>query len=127
MAYNNGFPMAYSQMAYPGYQVPQQIQQPQQAMTQPTIHAEIIQIPSEKDAWNQPVAAGASHMMITRDEKYIFIKSAYPNSQPTLDVYERQAPRRPEGASDYVTLEEFTRAIEALKTPSEAKTEGVSE
>jgi hypothetical protein len=126
MAYNNGFPITYPQMVLPGYpQIPQQ--QPQQTMTQPTIHAEIIQIPGEKEAWNQPVSAGASQMMITRDEKYIFIKSAYPNSQPTMDVYERQAQRYQEGASDYVTREEFTRAIEALKTPSEAKTEGVSE
>ena len=52
MAFNNGFPMTYQQM-YPQYQY-------QQMMTPPTIRAEIIQVGSEEEAANYPVAAGAT-------------------------------------------------------------------
>jgi hypothetical protein len=128
MAYNNGFPMTYPQMYMPAYQQMQQPQQASQGMTPPTIHAEIIQVGNEQDAWDQTVPAGASQMMIARDESAIFIKSAYPNRQPTLDVYRKEAQKAIPSVSDFITREEFTAAMEALKSAkkavkSDAKTE----
>lgn len=118
MAYNNGFPMNYPQMYMPSYQTQQQ------TMTPPTIHAEIIQVGSEQDAWDQVVPAGSSQMMITRDESTIFVKSAYQNRQPTLDIYRKQAQKATPSSSDYVTKEELAAALEALKSPKNAlKTE----
>lgn len=102
--YNNGFPIGY----------PFQQQTPQ-AMTQPTIHADIIQVPSEQDAWNERVDAGTSKMMMLRDESAIFVKSAYPDRQPTMDIYRREAQKAIPALSDFVTKDELAEALKALK------------
>ena len=106
--YNNGFPVTYPQITWP-YQ-----QQAVQSMTPPTIHADIVQVADENEAWNYQVAAGDSKMMMARDDSAIFIKSAFPNSPPTLDVYLRQDKQiRKDG---YVTREELMAAIAELSS-----------
>ena len=93
-------------------------------MTPPTIHADIVQVGGEKEAWAYPVAAGSTQMMMDRDDSAIYIKSAYPNSQPTLEIYRRDTIRPQEPASGYVTHEELMQALEALKSPEKGvKTE----
>lgn len=111
----NSFPMNYPMFPYQPATTPQ-------AMTPPTIHADIIQVGSEQEAWNEQVAAGASKMMITRDESLIFIKSAYPDRQPTLDVY-RKEEQKPAPSGDYVTKEELAEILKGLKRPTRAAKE----
>lgn len=122
MAYNNGFPVTYPQY-YPQYQTfqpiqPQSVQQTQQSgMTPPTVHADIYQVSSEQEAAIFPVAAGSSQMMITKDEKEIIVKTAYPNGQSTIDVYEKRPPapvQKPVDMSAYVTREELDERLAAL-------------
>lgn len=144
MAYYNGFPATYPgayQTAYPAPQMPvygqqmpnpgfqsgtfqngntqpmqQPQQQPTQMMTPPTIRAEIVQVEDEKAASNFPVGAGASQMMIARDESAIFIKSAMANGQTTLDVFEKRPPAPPAPAFDpeqYVRKDELEMLVSA--------------
>ena len=133
MAWNNGFPATYGQtfpqgypmtqpnpyaqqMAQTGFQQPTAQQQPAQMMTPPTIRAEIVQVEDEKAASNFPVGAGASQMMIARDESAIFIKSAMANGQTTLDVFEKRPPSPPAPAFDpeqYVRKDELEMLVSA--------------
>lgn len=115
--FNNGFPVTYPQM------FPAATQAQPQGMTPPTIHADIVQVGSEEEAWSYPVAAGSTQMMMARDDSAIYIKSAYPNSQPSLDVFVKSRIRPQKPASDYVTREELAEMLEGLKTHSEAKNE----
>lgn len=57
-------------------------------MTPPTIHAEIVQVDGELAAAQYPVDAGASQMMMARDESAIFVKEATQNGY-RLIVYDR--------------------------------------
>lgn len=81
MAYNNGFPVTYPQIfpQYPTYQ-PMQAMQPQpvqqQGMTPPTVHADIVQVSSEAEAAAFPVAAGASQMMVAKDDSASAIRAS---------------------------------------------------
>lgn len=118
MAYGNGFPVTYPQMFpqfQPGFQQNFQQASPQ-AMTPPTIHADIIQINSEQEAWNYP----AGQIMMTRDESAILIKSTGANGTPTLEAYDRRAKSPQEGPSNYVTKEELAEALKALRSAKEA-------
>lgn len=109
--------MAYNPYQF-GYMYPQFQQQANpQGMTPPTIHADIIQIGSEQEAWNYP----AGQIMMARDESAIYIKSTGANGTPTLVAYERRAQRPQEAASDYVTRKEFKEALEALQKAKEAE------
>ena len=87
------------------------------------IKVQLVQVGSEDEAWSYPVAAGSTQMMMARDDSAIYIKSAYPNSQPSLDVFVKSRIRPQKPASDYVTREELTEMLEGLKTHSEAKNE----
>lgn len=119
---------------YPYYPMQSQMQQPQyngytapqgqtyttpqqQQMTPPTIHAEIIQIDGGKEAaLGYPVAAGCSQMMMTKDEKYIFIKSAFANAPAQLDIYEKK-PTITENTCDlsgYVKLDELEKYVNEI-------------
>ena len=101
---------------WPGMQAaPQQqmMQQPGQApqMTKPTVHADIIQIENEDAGENEPVDAGTSQMMITKDESAILIKSVLANGETTMDIY-RKIPKAPKAAEpEYVTRAEFEQRI----------------
>lgn len=124
MAYNTQmyFPQNYQPMQYPAFQ-PQQmmtpqaqpVQQTQQMMTPPTIHAEIVQVDDEAAAANYPVGAGASQMMIARDDSAIFVKTAGANGS-TLDVFEKRPPAPPAPVFDptaYVTRDEIEALVAA--------------
>ena len=132
MAYNNGFPVTYPQMyqQFQPYQMPQ-YQQPQQAaqgMTPPTVHADIIQISSEAEGANFPVAAGASQMMILKDESAIFVKTAFANGQTTFAAYDKRPPKpaeKPIDISQYVTRDELEKRLEALSPRKQQKEEAV--
>lgn len=130
MAWNNGFPATYGQMFPQGYpmmqpnygqyqaqQQPTQMQGTnQQMMTPPTIRAEIVQVDNEAAASSFPVGAGASQMMIAKDDSAIFIKSAMANGQTTLDVYEKRAPEPPTPPFDpgeYVRKDEIEALVNA--------------
>jgi len=127
MAYNNGFPVGY-----PYYQVQPYQQQmiQQQAMTPPTIHAEILQVEDEAAASRYPVAAGASQMMIARDDSAIYVKTAYANGQGAeLTVYTRRPPAPPKPAFDpeaYVTRDELEARLKALQQRGKEKKEWAS-
>lgn len=130
MAYNN-FPIGYqpAQIYYPQqYNQPQyvqqQAQQPQQTMTPPTIHAEIVQVESEQAAESYPLSAGSSQMMIARDDSAIYVKTMYPNGQYKLDAFLKrpEATRSVSGGSDiYVTREEFEKRLQELLEGHTAK------
>jgi len=117
MAYNPQyfFPQNYQ----PVYQ--QQVQQ----MTLPTIHAEIVQVDGEQAAANYPVGAGASQMMIARDDSAIYVKTAGANGS-TLDVYEKRPPAPAEPPFDpsrYVTRDEIEALVASLVARSGKKKE----
>lgn len=113
--------MAYNpQMYYPqAYQAPQfqyQPQMPQQMMTPPTIRAEIVQVDNEEAASAYPVGAGASQMMIAKDDSAIYVKTAGANGT-TLDVYVKRPPAPPAPTFDptlYVTREELEQRLNGL-------------
>lgn len=123
--YQNYFPANYqpfnpyqTYQNYQNYQQPvQQTQQQNQAYTLPTIHAEIVQVDDEQTARNFNVAAGSSQMMIAKDDSAIFVKTAYPNGESKLDVYEKRAAQtsviNPE-ISDYVTVDMMEKRLEEL-------------
>lgn len=108
----NYFPATYQPM-YPQFQ-------PQ--MTPPTIRAEIIQVDSEEQAANYPVNAGASQMMIARDDSAIFVKSVGANG-PTLDVFIKRppAPKAPE--PEYMTRADVEAMIAAALPKRSVKKE----
>lgn len=110
MAYNY-FPMNYPQMQYP-YQQSQQYsyqQQPQQ-YTPPTIHAEIVQVAGEQEVKDYPLAAGVTQMFMSKDDKNIFIKTAYANSPAQIITYSKAEPVT-EPTPEYVTKEELDKRL----------------
>ncbi len=119
MAYNP-FPMGYqpAQIYYPQQQYQQMPQgQNQQPMSPPTIHAEIVQVDSEQSAESYPLAAGASQMMIAKDDSAIYVKSMYANGQYNLDVFVKRPhkARKPDVDLDqYITREEFESRLNAI-------------
>jgi hypothetical protein len=85
-------------------------------MTPPTIRAEIVQVDGEDAAKSYPVGAGASQMMISKDETEIYIKSATANGQTALDVYRKRPPAPPAPVFDpgeYVRKDEIETLIAA--------------
>lgn len=107
----------YQQMYQPYQQQPyssqsqQYTSQPQQQYTPPTIHAEIIQVSSEQEAKDYPVAAGNTQMFIAKDDSAIYIKTAYVNTPAQIVVYKKSEPE-PEVKPDYITREEFEKRLE---------------
>ena len=114
MAYNSYFPATY-QPYYPQYPQQPQMQQPQQMMTPPTIRAEIVQVGSRDEAFNFPVGAGQTQMMIMKDDSAIYIKSAFASGQANLDEYIKKPPEPKTPAVDYITRAEFEQRLSALQ------------
>ena len=81
---------------------------------------DIGQVNSEQEAVNAYVQAGRSRIMFTADDKTVFVKSVAMNGQVTMDVFDRRASEPIPPASGYVTKEELSAALEALKTAKEA-------
>ena len=137
MAFNSGFPIGYTPYGgfFPGYYNPAQMQQglqptqmsaaqQQQAMTPPTIHAEIVQVGSEQEAESFPVAAGASQMMIAKDDSFIAVKTAYANGEALLNVFVKRPPAPPKPAVDlsaYVTRDEMENRLATILGGNTAK------
>jgi len=113
--WNNGYPASYQPMYQP--QMYQQYQQQQTAqMTPPTIRAEIVQVDGEEAAKTFPVGAGATQMLMAKDDSAIYIKTALPNGQMNLDVYEKRPPAPPAPVFDpslYVRRDEVEMLISA--------------
>lgn len=119
--YNNGFPVSYQPIGFQPYQAPAQQNQPM--MTPPTIRAEIIQVDNEEAAASFPVGAGASQMMIAKDDSAIFVKSANANGF-TLDVYVKRPPAPPAPKfipDEYVRKDELEKLLDEALAPKEAK------
>ena len=131
-----GYPYGYYPPAYQptmnGYQMPQ-AQAPQQAMVQqpgpvpagpqmslPTVHADILQVADEDAMEKQPVDAGTSQMMISRDETVIGVKSVLANGESTLDIYRKQPKKQKAAEPEYVTRAEFEqRMAEMIREAAE--------
>lgn len=99
-------------------QQPAPQQQPAAAatMTPPTIHAEIVQVDGEQAATQYPVGAGASQMMISKDDSAIFVKTSLPNGQYTLDVFVKRPPAPeppPFNPAEYVRLDALPALVAA--------------
>ena len=130
-AYQNPYLPSMNGYQVPGYGWPgmqtgpqqQMMQQPGQApqMTKPTVHADIVQIENEAAGENEPVDAGTSQMMITKDEMVIMIKSVLANGETTMDIYRKQ-PKAPKPAEpEYVTRAEFDRWVEEMTRTEPAR------
>ena len=120
-----GYPYGFYPPAYQptmnGYQAPvpqavyQQQGQPVQApgspqMTKPTVHADIIQIENEAAGENEPVDAGTSQMMITKDESVIMVKSVLANGEATMEIYRKQPKAAKPAEPEYVTWRKWPRS-----------------
>lgn len=124
MAYN-GFPVGYQPfnpyMMNTPYAQQQTAQQQPQAMTPPTIHADIIQVESEAEADRYPMAANQPpQMFMLRDESAIYIKTMLANNQHDLKVYPLRPPAPPTPPVDmtaYITRKEFNERLAALLHP----------
>ena len=119
MAIWNGYPATYQPM-YPQYQQPMagtQMPQPaQQMFTPPTIRAEIVQVDGEEAAKAYPVGAGATQMLMAKDDSAIYIKTSLPNGQSNLVIYEKRPPAPPSPVFDpslYVRRDEVETLISA--------------
>ena len=88
--------------------------QQQQPMT------DIGQVGSEQEAVNAYVAAGRSKIMFSADDRTVYVKCVSMNGQTTLDIFDRRQQEAERTVPDYVTHEELTRALEALKSPQKA-------
>lgn len=114
--------------AYQQFLLMQQQQQGQasaqpQAMSYPTIHADIVQTddPGVIDRWG--VSPGKSQMFMTHDESTITIKSIG-GSGVVLDIYDKRppAPVAPQfDPSAYVTKDELEIRLAAITTPKRAQ------
>lgn len=92
----------------------QMVQQNQ--MTPPTIHADIIQA-DEEQAREYNIAAGCTQMFMSKDDEYIFIKTAYANGNYDFEKYvkNKNVNTNSSGSAndqnDYVTREEFEKRL----------------
>ena len=124
-SYQGNYPASYAPTMN-GYQAPGYgwpgMQQPGQGMppavnpqmTLPTVHADILQVEDEAAMEQQPVNAGTSQMMISKDETVIGIKSVLANGESTMDIYRKQPKAAKPAGPDYLTREEFESRIAAM-------------
>ena len=84
---------------------------------------DIGQVNNEQEAVNAYVAAGSSKIMFTPDDQTVFVKCVSMNGQTSLDIFDRRAQQPNSPGSDYVTREELTAALEALKTAKKGDSE----
>ena len=120
-----GYPGTYwpqypQQMMQPVPQAGQAAQNPQ--MSLPTVHADILQVADEEAMEKQPVDAGTSQMMITKDETVIGVKSMLANGESTLDIYRKQPRAQKAEEPEYITRAEFEQRIaEMIREAEPAK------
>lgn len=108
MAYNPYFPQPY---------------QPYQPQTfAPTIRTEIIQVDNEEAAKAYPVGAGATQMMIARDDSAIFVKTALQNGQYSMEVFVKRPPApepEPFDPSQFVRRDELAAMLAGMRREPE--------
>lgn len=85
---------------------------------QPVI--DIGQVNSEQEAVNAYVAAGRSKIMFSADDRSVYVKCVSMNGQVSMDIFDRRQPDPVSPSTQYVTKEDFEKAIEALKQTKEA-------
>lgn len=99
-------------------------------MTPPTIHADIVQVDGEEAASAYPVGAGASQMMISKDDSAIYVKTASANGQASMDVFVKRPPAPKEPAFDpsvYVRKDEIESIVrKAIETNRKKEAENES-
>lgn len=108
-------------MVYNPY-FPQNYQPPYQQTFAPTIRTEIVQVDNEEAAKAYPVGAGATQMMISRDDSAIYIKSALQNGQYSMEVYVKRPPApapEPFDASLYVRKDELAAMLAGIRKEPE--------
>lgn len=116
------YPQLQQQGTAMGYPQQGQTMQPQPQMSLPTVHAEILQVEDEAAMERQPVDAGTSQMMISKDETVIGVKSVLANGEYTLDIYEKRKPAPKPQPPEYVTRDEFEKRLaEAFRTAEGVK------
>ena len=85
---------------------------------------DIGQVNSEQEAVNAYVQAGRSRIMFSADDRTVYVKCVGMNGQASMDIFDRRATEPVPAPSDYVTREELTSMLEALKPAKKAvKTE----
>lgn len=92
----------------------QNAQQGGQAMTPPTIRAEIIQIDSPEAIDRFPQNTGSTQMYMTRDEAFIIIRSVLANGEHTDVIYDKRPPAPPAPVidpADYVRKDDLPSLI----------------
>ena len=94
--------------------------QPYPYMQQIPNRTDIGQVTSEQEAVNAYVAAGSSKIMFSADDKTVYVKCVSINGQATMDIFDRRVPEPAQAAPEYVTKQEFTEAINALKAAKKA-------
>ena len=103
------------QQTVPQMQQTQQPQQPQQS----TRMVEVVPADTERAAQEFPVAAGATQMIIGRDDSFIAVKAVSVTGQVTFDIYDKRPPAppvQPLNPDDYVRRDEISALIaDALK------------
>ena len=108
----------YQDPAYMRYmtQHQQQPMQAQQANQQSSRMVEVVPAASEKAAEEFPVAAGATQMIIGRDDSFIAVKAVSVTGQVTFDIYDKRPPAppvQPLNPEDYVRRDEIGQMIAA--------------
>lgn len=132
MAYNPALYYPQNYQPFPAYQQvqPQAVQQAApQMMTPPTIHAEIVQVDGEQAAAAYPVGAGASQMMMARDDSAIYVKTATAQGF-VLDVYERRTKSAQNAVFDpaeYVRRDEVEKLVTGILAAQSATKRGKRE
>ena len=112
------YPPSYNYTQNPVGQTVQNAQ-PTQQMTPPTIRAEIIQVEDRQAVENYPVAAGCTQMFMSKDDRFIFIKTAFPNAPYELVEYEKQNKKTSANANTvdtdiFITRDEFESRLNEL-------------
>lgn len=125
MAYNNGFPMNYSQM-YSSYNYVPQPQLTQPVVQQPVNDNGILWVQGEAGAKSWAVAPGKSVMLMDSESNTFYIKSSDASGMPMplriFDYQERTVQQtQPQVAqhneidtSQFVTREEFNKKLDEL-------------
>lgn len=116
--YNNGY---YPQFNYRQSQMQQYVPQ---SISQPVIHADIIQVNSENEAENFGVAAGNTQLMCAKDDSAFYVKTCYPNGESRLEVYDRRQPKSPT-KPDYITREELNEILSRYQSKKEIRNESI--
>lgn len=116
MAWNNGFPATYQQMAFPQYQTPMyQTQVPQPVQTNSRM-VEIVPVDNEEAAAGWPVGVGSTQAMMAKDDSFIAFKSVAVNGQTEFLLYDKRPPAPPAPAFDpklYVRRDELETLVSA--------------